>query len=93
MKDEEKTLEGQSFYNEALTGSGTLTEDGTIEEPLPDPTVVRGLGPDRTSGGRRVRFGGLGDETTNVAGIEESGSAEAPAKKTAPPAKKAQSGQ
>ena len=56
----EETVEGQSFYNPALTGSGTITTDGTYAEPLPDPTQVRGLGPERTSGGRRV-LGGLGD--------------------------------
>lgn len=51
MPDETK-LEGQSFRNEALTGSGTILPDGTYGEPLPDPTEVRGLGPDKTSGGR-----------------------------------------
>jgi hypothetical protein len=54
MKDSEKTIADQSFYNEALTGSGTITEDGTYAEPQPDPTVVRGLGPQKTSGGRDV---------------------------------------
>lgn len=49
---DEKNLEGQSFRNEALTGSGTVTEDGTYAEPLPDPTEARGLGARRTSGGR-----------------------------------------
>jgi hypothetical protein len=52
--DPEETVEGQSFYNAATTGSGTITVDGEYAEPLPDPTQVRGLGPDRTSGGRRV---------------------------------------
>lgn len=56
----EETVAGQSFYNPAATGSGTITRDGTYAEPLPDPTQVRGLGPERTSGGRRV-LGGLGD--------------------------------
>ncbi len=51
---DEKNLEGQSFRSEALTGSGTITEDGTYAEPLPDPTEVRGLGGRRTSGGRLV---------------------------------------
>lgn len=49
---DEKNLEGQSFRNEALTGSGTILPDGTYGDPLPDPTEVRGLGPEKTSGGR-----------------------------------------
>lgn len=52
--DPEETVEGQSFYNPALTGSGTINRDGEYVEPLPDPTQVRGLGPNRTAGGRRV---------------------------------------
>lgn len=48
-------IEGQSFRNEALTGSGTILPDGTYGEPLPDPTEVRGLGPDKTNGGRTVQ--------------------------------------
>jgi hypothetical protein len=54
MADDTKTepIEGQSFYNEALTGSGTITHDGTYADPLPDPTEIRGQGPRRTSGGR-----------------------------------------
>jgi hypothetical protein len=51
-KDTNATIEGQSFRNEALTGSGTIYPDGTIGDPLPDPTLVRGLGGRRTSGGR-----------------------------------------
>ena len=47
-------LEGQSFRNEALTGSGTILPDGVYGDPLPDPTEVRGIGPRRTSGGRLV---------------------------------------
>lgn len=46
--------EGQSFSNPALTGSGTILPDGTYGPSLPDPTEVRGLGPDKTSGGRDV---------------------------------------
>lgn len=42
MKDSEKTQDGQSFYSEALTGSGTINEDGTYGPPEPDPTVKRG---------------------------------------------------
>jgi hypothetical protein len=62
VKDSEKVLdEGQSFYNEALTGSGTIQPDGTYGEPQPDPTPVRGLGGFKTSGGRDVEYGGLGD--------------------------------
>jgi hypothetical protein len=49
----EETVAGQSFYNPALTGSGTI-QDGTYTDPLPDPTQRRGLGPDRTSGGRLI---------------------------------------
>lgn len=50
----DKNPTNQSFRNEALTGSGTILPDGTMGEPLPDPTEVRGLGPDKTSGGRDV---------------------------------------
>jgi len=66
----EKTVAGQSFYNSALTGSGTITVDGTYAEPLPDPTQVRGLGPDRTAGGRRV-LGGLDPDARRVAEVTE----------------------
>ena len=44
----------QSFRNEALTGSGTILPDGTYGDPMPDPTEARGLGADKTSGGRTV---------------------------------------
>lgn len=47
-------IPGQSFYNPALAGSGTILEDGTYGDPEPDPTEVRGLGPDTTAGGRVV---------------------------------------
>jgi hypothetical protein len=52
MKDEDKTVDGQSFYAEHLTGSGTILPDGTYGPPQPDPTVLRG-GPkgERTSPG------------------------------------------
>lgn len=49
---DEKNLIGQSFDNAALTGSGTILPDGTYGPNLPDPTEVRGLGPDKTTGGR-----------------------------------------
>jgi hypothetical protein len=43
MRDSDKTAaEGQSFYAEHLTGSGTINPDGTYGEPLPDPTLARG---------------------------------------------------
>lgn len=42
MKDTDKVVDGQSFYAEHLTGSGTIKADGTYGEPLPDPTVQRG---------------------------------------------------
>jgi hypothetical protein len=58
---ENGTVEGQSFRNEALTGSGTILPDGTYGEPLPDPTEVRGLGPDKTSGGRVASLVSLND--------------------------------
>lgn len=32
---------GQSFYNAATTGSGTILPDGTYGDPLPDPQVQR----------------------------------------------------
>lgn len=70
MDEKDKTAEGQSFYNEALTGSGTITRDGEYVDPLPDPTVRRGLDAESTSGGRNVRAQGLGDETT-VANLGE----------------------
>jgi hypothetical protein len=56
----EHMVANQSFYNPALVGSGTINEDSQYQEPLPDPTVVRGLGPDRTSGGRRTHGAMLG---------------------------------
>lgn len=52
MADTDKNLIGQSFDNAALTGSGTILPDGTYGPNLPDPTEVRGLGPEKTSGGR-----------------------------------------
>lgn len=52
MADDTKNLEGQSFRNEALTGSGTIKDDGTYGDPIPDPTEMRGLSGRRTSGGR-----------------------------------------
>jgi hypothetical protein len=33
--------QGTSFYNPALTGSGTIMPDGTYGSPLPDPNLVR----------------------------------------------------
>lgn len=64
MKDDEKNIDGQSFYAEHLTGSGTITRDGEYADPLPDPTARRGLGGLKTSGGRDVAYGGLGDDST-----------------------------
>lgn len=55
-KPAEHTIDGQTFYNASLTGSGTILPDGTYGDPLPDPTVLRGgvsSGRD-TSGGRTV---------------------------------------
>lgn len=46
--------EGLFFENPALKGSGTIRRDGTYGPPEEDPTVKRGLGPNRTSGGRLV---------------------------------------
>ena len=37
-------LEGQSFYNPATVGSGTILPDGTYGDPLPDPQVQRANG-------------------------------------------------
>lgn len=39
---EHTTEDGGTFYNAAITGSGTIKPDGTYGEPLPDPTVQRG---------------------------------------------------
>lgn len=33
--------QGTSFYNPALTGSGTIMPDGTYGAPLPDPNLER----------------------------------------------------
>ena len=66
--DETGAPAGTSFYNEALTGSGTIQPDGTYGPPQPDPTEVRGLGPAKTSGGRHVTGGGLGDVGTERTG-------------------------
>jgi hypothetical protein len=66
--EDDAGLEGQSFLNPALTGSGTITPDGTYGPPEPDPTQVRGLGPDKTSGGRVVTGGGLGNADTERTG-------------------------
>lgn len=66
--DETGAPAGTSFYNEALTGAGTINRDGSYGEPQPDPTEVRGLGPDKTSGGRTVTGGGLGDQDTKRTG-------------------------
>lgn len=33
--------QGTSFYNPALTGSGTILPDGTYGSPLPDPNLER----------------------------------------------------
>ena len=53
-KPAEHTINGATFYNAALTGSGTILPDGTYGEPLPDPTVQRG-GPE----GERKSPGGV----------------------------------
>lgn len=37
----EHVVDNQSFYNAALTGSGTILDDGTYGAPLPDPTVEK----------------------------------------------------
>lgn len=33
--------QGSSFYNPALTGSGTIMPDGTYGAPLPDPNLAK----------------------------------------------------
>lgn len=33
--------QGGSFYNPALTGSGTIMPDGTYGAPLPDPNLAK----------------------------------------------------
>lgn len=49
VNPEEHVVEGQSFYNAALTGAGTFTADGVVGPPTPDPTVIRGtVEPPRT---------------------------------------------
>ena len=90
---DEHTVENQSFYNPATVGSGTITEDGTYGEPLPDPTIARGLGAGRTSGGRRTAgsmLGGQSGEDTYFdeesapasSGVDTSGSKPAKATKS-----------
>lgn len=91
LTDDKKEIDGQSFYNNALTGSGTILEDGTYGDPLPDPTVERGLGPNRTGGGRRVdvfegNVANLGVPEGDSDG--DKGSQRAPAVKNASPGKK-----
>lgn len=34
-------VQGTSFYNPALTGSGTIMPDGTYGAPLPDPNLAK----------------------------------------------------
>lgn len=55
--------EGLSFEPPHLVGSGTILPDSTYGPPTPDPTVVRGLGGRRTSGGRLV---GLSEDVEQV---------------------------
>ncbi len=54
MADETTNVEGQSFDNPALRGSGTILPDGKIGDNLPDPTEVRGVDGRSTSGGRTL---------------------------------------
>lgn len=53
MDEKNKSEDGQSFYAEHLTGSGTILPDGSYGAPRPDPTVLRGgpAGERTTSGG------------------------------------------
>ena len=37
----EHVVDNQSFYNAALTGSGTILPDGTYGDVEPDPTVEK----------------------------------------------------
>ena len=39
--DSQTGVQGDSFYNPALTGSGTIMADGTYGAPLPDPNLKR----------------------------------------------------
>lgn len=85
-------IENQSFRNEALTGSGTITQDGEYAEPLPDPTEIRGQGPRRTSGGRLLPdlpSTEVNDAYADVSvpKVEASESSETPAPKKSAPAK------
>jgi hypothetical protein len=74
--DPEQTVEGQSFYNPALTGSGTIV-DGEYRPPEPGPMPVLGLGPDRTSGGRPLQhLGGLRRGADKDANKDEGADAE-----------------
>lgn len=90
LTEDTKELNGESFYNVALTGSGTITEDGKYGPPMADPTVTRGLGPNRTSGGRRVDVGEANvanlETEESAAGSDDKGSQRAPAAKRTPPA-------
>lgn len=84
MRDSDKSVDGQSFYAEHLTGSGTILPDGTYGAPRPDPTVLRG-GP----GGERTTSGGV--ERPRPADVPEHAqlqSAEKPAVTSKPAARK-----
>ena len=74
-----KNLEGQRFDPDHLKGSGSILPGGEVVPTLPDPTEVRGLGGNRTSGGRLVRF-------DTVERQSETESAAAPKKAAAPKA-------
>jgi hypothetical protein len=80
--------EGLFFAPEHLKGSGTIRHDGTYGPPEPDPTVVRGLGPDRTSGGRVVNPGEgralLGEEAEATLTDEERATLKADAEPVTP---------
>lgn len=39
--DSQTDAQGTSFYNPALTGSGTIMPDGTYGAPLPDPNLAK----------------------------------------------------
>lgn len=94
LTEETKDIDGQSFYNNSLTGSGTIV-DGEYHDPLPDPTTLRGLGPNRTSGGRRVDIGeanvanlGMPEGDADADSDSQKGQQRAPAAKTTGPAAK-----
>lgn len=63
--------QGTSFYNPALTGSGTIMPDGTYGAPLPDPNLAK-----------RQELSTEAEEADGTTGPNVTGGTAAPAAKT-----------